>query len=264
MSTGFSLVKGVSVISRLKKQFEPSRAGLTRCAALIAVALVISATNAQATLISGLFPTGVDGSGNALAGGVTDPHYTLLSSDDSSFPTPVAAVVTSTKTNPFPPGWAVNTPNTATSAWISANPLESGAGSGLAPGTYIYRLTFTLDQNQNPALASITGHWTGDSISMIYLNGTYVPNMTNLTGLGGQPALLPFNIPSGGGQNLFVAGVNHLDFVVVNASRENASGLMVNDITGNAPLIPEPSTVVLSLIGGVGLVFAAWRRRRLA
>jgi hypothetical protein len=37
---------------------------------------------------------------------------------------------------------------------------------------------------------------------------------------------------------------------------------MVSDITGNAPLIPEPSTVLLSLIGGAGLGIAAMRRRR--
>ena len=88
-----------------------------------------------------------------------------------------------------------------------------------------------------------------------------MPGMTNLTGLFGPPQLLPFNIPSGGGQNLFVAGENHLDFVVVNQAF-GSSGLMVSDITGQAPPTPEPSTVVLSLIGGIGLVYAAWRRRR--
>jgi len=253
-------VKGVSVLSKNIQQLGSSRAGLTRAAALMVAVLVLGATSAQATLISGLFTTGVDGSGNALPGNTLDPHYTLLSSDDVKFPPTAAKTVIS----PIPAPWQVNAPNTAVATWISANPQQTGEGAsqtGLAAGTYIYRLTFTLAANQNPALATITGHWAADDLSMIFLNGVYVSGQTNLTGLFGPPQLQAFNIPSGGNQNLFVAGENHLDFVVVNQAF-GTSGLMVSDITGDGPLIPEPSTVVLSLIGGIGLVYAGWRRRR--
>jgi hypothetical protein len=241
------------------KKICSSRAGFVRSAALIAAFVLLGATSAQATLISGLFTTGVDGSGNALPGNTIDPHYTLISSDDANFPPTTAKTVIS----PIPAAWQVNAPNTPVATWISANPVQTGevAPPGLAAGTYIYRLTFSLAANQNPALASITGHWAADDLSMIFLNGVYVPNLTNLSGLSGPPQLQPFNIPSGGNQNLFVAGENHLDFIVVNQAF-GTSGLMVSDITGNAPLIPEPSTVVLSLIGGLGLGYSAWRRRR--
>lgn len=245
------------MLINLIKKLGSSRAGLTRVAALALVVLAVGAASAQATPISGLFNTGVDGSGNALGPNVTDPHYALISSDDSAFPIPVAKTVIT-----LPGTWPAN-PTTPPAAWISANPVETGESSGqvgLKPGTYIYRLTFTLAANQNPALASITGDWAADNVSLIYLNGVYVPGLTNLTGLGGSPSLLPFNIPSAGG-GTFVTGENHLDFVVVNSDL-GPSGLLVANIQGNAPLIPEPSTVVLSLVGGVGLMVAAWRRRR--
>jgi hypothetical protein len=249
-----------SVLFTNIKKIGAPRAGLLRSAVLIAAFLVLGATNAHATLISGLFTTGVDGSGNALPGNTLDPHYTLISSDDVNFPPTAAKTVIS----PIPAPWQVNANNTPIATWISANPVQTGEGAGqtgLAAGTYIYRLTFTLAANQNPALASITGNWAADDLSMIFLNGVYVPGLTNLSGLFGAPQLQPFNIPSGGNQNLFVPGENHLDFIVVNQAF-GTSGLMVSDITGNAPLIPEPSTVVLSLIGGLGLGYSAWRRRR--
>jgi len=224
--------------------------------------LTIGASNAQAVIIPGLFPTGVDAGGKVLPGTTIDPHYKLIASDDPNFPIPNAYVVATTGGYIFPPAWA-GAPNTLTSAWISANPLQSGTAGGTignSPGTFIYRLTFTLAPDQDPTKSTISGNWAGDDISLIYLNGVYTGN-TNLNGIGGFPTLKSFNIPAGPGPSLFVAGVNHLDFVVVNAA-QGTTGLLVSDITGDGPIIPEPSSIVLSLLGGAGLGIAALRRRR--
>ncbi|MBI2825612.1 MAG: PEP-CTERM sorting domain-containing protein [Planctomycetia bacterium] len=212
----------------------------------LAVVLVGVATSASADAIPGLFNTGVDAGGNVLPDGSVDPHYTLISSDDPSFPGPNALVVNA----PLPGTWVANS---STSKWISAR-SSLGVEQTLAAGTYIYRLSFDLtgfDFTQ----AAITGDWAVDDIGLILLNGTYVPFTTNVTGPG---SLTSFSIPSTAN---FVAGVNHLDFAVIN-SAPGASGLRIEGLSGTVPGIPEPSTVVLAGLGFVGLIAFRARRKR--
>jgi hypothetical protein len=249
------------VNSFFKQQTAASRAGLFRCAALILVALAVGASSAQATnvTIDGLYATGVGDNNLVLPGGTLDPHYVLTSSDDKAHPAPTAYVVTSTDANPFPPAW-LSVPNTATSAWISANPLQTGAGAvGLAGGSFMYELTFTIPSNVDPTQTTISGHWAADDVSLIYVNGNYISPYTNISFLlpPFQPVAQAFNITGA-----YQTGVNHIEFVVVNTTPGSTSGLMVTDIQGSGPLIPEPSTVILSLLGAVGLGVATWRNRR--
>jgi hypothetical protein len=226
-------------------------------AALAVFAALAVATRVDAVLMTvpGLFNTGVDASGNPLPAGTIDPHYTLIASDDPLFPGPSAFVTLPV----LPATW---TSDTSTGKWISPNPVQSPQDVsgppptvGNAAGTYIYQLSFDLT-GLDPKTVAISGAWATSTIGLIELNvgspgGGYVAGTTNLNGPG---AYTGFTIPVG---SAFHAGINTLDFVVVNAAT-GATGLHVERLSGNG--IPEPSTIVLATIGFVGLV--ALRRRR--
>jgi hypothetical protein len=214
----------------------------------------------QATPIPGLFNTGVDGTGAALPAGTIDPHYMLIASDDPQFPAPPpsSAFVTD---SPLPGTWAGNASN---SQWISPNALQTSLGTnfaiavvptaGNAAGTYMYDLPFSM-AGLSTALATISGAWAVDDIGQIYLNGVYIDGTTNLNGAG---TFTTFNIPAG---SPFVAGINHLDFLVVNTTT-GSTGLQVVGLSGNSPGIPEPSTIVLGGMGFVGLLVVRLHRGR--
>ena len=220
----------------------PSRLGLRAVVgATLAACVLAAATTAHAVPITGLYTTGVDNLGVPLAGGAVDPHYKLIASDDANFPGPNAIVVSA----PLPGIW---TPNIATAKWIA--PRADQIELGNAAGTYIYRLTFDLGAG-NPVGSSLTGLWATDNVGLIFLNGVYTGN-TNL---------LPPNTVSGFSiTSNFVAGINHLDFVVVNSS-PGPTGLIVERLIGDTPGIPEPSSIVLAALGCAGLVGLKLRRR---
>jgi hypothetical protein len=214
----------------------------------------------RATPIPGLFNTGVDGTGANLPAGSVDPHYTLIASDDPQFPAPPPASAFVTD-SPLPGTWASNASN---SQWISPNPLQTSVGTNFAPavtptagnaaGTYIYDLPFSM-AGLSTTLATISGAWAVDDIGLIFLNGVYINGTTNLNGAG---TLTTFNIPAG---SPFVAGTNHLDFLVVNTAA-GSTGLQVVGLNGNSPGIPEPSTIVLGGMGFVGLPAVRLHRGR--
>ncbi len=227
-----------------------------RRVAPVALAALLAATLiGQASATPLLYNTGVDDSGNALAAGVADPHYKLIASDDPAFPAPPAASAFVTNSD-LPSAWLPNTPTGAASQWISPNAVQTEpdanppANIGNVAGTYIYELTFDLT-GLDPSKVSINGAWAVDSVGLLYLNSQYVLGTTNIAGPAG---LSGFSIPAGSN---FVAGVNHLDFVVITGGP--TTGLRVEGITVG---IPEPSTVVLAGLGVVGLVFARVRRIR--
>jgi PEP-CTERM motif len=217
--------------------------------AVLSITLIVGATKrVEAVPIMGLFNTGVDGTGTVLPAGTIDPHYTLIHSDDPAFPSPAATVTD----QPLPGSWIADS---STSQWISPNPIQflaTGAPQGNAAGTFIYDMPFDLT-GINSALATISGSWAVDDIGLIYLNGVYVGGTTNLSGPG---VLTPFTVPTG---SSFTSGINHLDFVVVNAAI-GSTGLRVEGLSGSGPSIPEPSTVVLAGLGFIGLAGLRLRR----
>jgi len=106
-----------------------------------------------------LFGTGIDDLGTPLAAGATDPHYTLVASDDPAFPGPEAFAVGTA----LPAGWIA----TAGGAqWITpqTDPLDNGSPLG----SYLYRTTFDLSE-ADPTTASIAGLWAVDNIGLIPL-----------------------------------------------------------------------------------------------
>lgn len=217
----------------------------------LALSLSVGFGRTEAAPIT-LFSTGVDGSNNALPAGSVDPHYVLTSSDDPAWPIPDAHVVGTP-----PATWVPNNTTPGASAqWIAPNPVQVGdvAAPGNAAGSYVYEVTFDL--GPNPSQESITGEWAASTYGLLFLNGVYVGNSTNLNG---PTQLTPFSVPSTAN---FVSGVNKLDFVVVNAA-QGATGLYVGAISGSyTPGIPEPSSVVLAGLGIAGMLVYRWRRGR--
>lgn len=203
-----------------------------------AIVVLASATiiSASAVPITGLFNTGVDGSGTAWgAGGVSDIHYNAI-----LFPsTPFTPVTITDTAFPFPP-WLANNAN---SRWIG--PRASGQGPS---GNYGYRTTFNLPANADLSTVMLGGAWATDNVgSNIRING--IPTGQNSLSF---TALTPFTVTSG-----FQVGLNTLDFILANGS--GPTGLRVDRIRGKYDLIPEPGTFFLAAIGIGGLLV----RRRL-
>lgn len=187
---------------------------------------------ALAVPIPGLFNTGVDASGNALAAGSADPHYTIVETGD-------AAVVVK---DAIPSTWV---DNTGTYRWVWQT--VDGTPTNV---TRTFRTTFDLS-GLDPATAALSGTWATDNSGVdIFINGTSTGNTC-----GGFMSFCGFSVTSG-----FVAGVNTLDFRVQDVGV--ISGFLVGSISGTAdPLatVPEPSALALAL---AGLAAAATVRRR--
>ncbi len=199
--------------------------------------LTINAVAATYTTIPGVFSTGVDSAGTVLPVGTTDPHWTITSSPAG------AAPALATTVNFMWMG------NGASSAWINA----SGAGDDNAPaGTYVYTLVFSL-AGFDPTTAVISGQWTSDNGSTIYLNGVNTGITHSLP--WEFTRFDPFQLNSG-----FIAGMNTLSFAVdqQDATGINPEGLQV-DITSALAVVPEPGSPALF---GTGCSLYLARRRR--
>ncbi len=184
---------------------------------LLAAGAIVSAS-AQAAPVPGLFNTGVDNSGVTLAAGAVDPHYTLIVSPDPAYPGPNAVVA-------FPIANGFWLANNATSQWI-APAMPQGYPSGGTPhpdGIYTYRLSFDLT-GFDLATVNVTGGCAMDNTGTISLNGVSIG-----TNVGSYNPLTSFSINQG-----FVAGVNHLDFLVTNyaAGGSNPTGVRVQGLSG--------------------------------
>lgn len=209
--------------------------------AVAALTLVAGASAASAAIIPGLYNTGVDNAGVALAGGngVVDPHYTIVSSTSGVGFAGQPAV---TYFN------GAYIPNSAASRWVSLSATGSPGSN-----TTIYRLSFSL-AGLNPATAQLSGRWATDNAGNISLNGG-----AGSFASGTFQAYTAFSFNSG-----FVAGVNTLDFSVSDFGAPTA--FRVDELRGTADLaglVPEPGTWAL-MISGFGLTGLLLRRRSLA
>ncbi|MFO1318083.1 MAG: hypothetical protein U1F52_00510 [Burkholderiales bacterium] len=207
--------------------------------------MTLAASHAEAAILTDLFNTGVGATGSLLAGGVIDPHYTLISSADPARPGPAAYVVN----NGFPIGtWLQNGPD---SKWIGP---RADAGSGVLPGNYTYRTTFDLD-GFDPGSVAISGLWGSDNNGVdILINGISTGQTTTFENF--RSGLTAFAITTG-----FHAGVNTIDFLVHNGTNAaNPSGLRV-ELHGSAQPVPEASTWAMVLVGLSGMALVRVRRR---
>lgn len=219
-------------------------------ATIASAVFFMAASGSQAAVITGLYNTGVDASGIALAGpdgtpgaGATDTHYVVTATD---IDTPVNANAVTYKHPAY-------VPNSPTSSWIS-NSADGNPGLG----NVTFETTFKLVGST--AGVSISGLWGVDNSAEIFLNG-------HDTGIGlvfGFPAfeqLHPFTINT---TAWFLAdAVNTLSFVVNDAGPP--LGLRVDGLTSAAGAIgavPEPSTWAMMILGFAGIGFMTYRRRK--
>jgi hypothetical protein len=200
----------------------------------LAICLTIGAgvQNAHAlTPISGLFDTGVDGSGTPLAEGATDTHYVLNGTS-----------------SPFVydhPAYLVP----ADARFIAA---QVGGGYTVNPNTYT--LTFDLT-GLKASTASLSGNFEADNYGSIYLNGNLIGQDIQATVYSNFQSYTAF---SASGAD-FVSGVNTLTFVINDTGAPSA--FAVSSLSGTASAVPELSTWGMMLAGFAGLGLAGYRRK---
>ncbi len=188
-----------------------------------------SVTSAVARLtvtepIATLFNTGLDTTRTALADGLIDPHYTLLSNPDTGSPN---AIVEDSTAFPIVGGpWLGNT---VSSKWIG--PRLNTAPS--AVGFYTNRTTFNLT-NRDPNTVFIIGRWSSDNSGRdILVNGVSTGNPQSPTFAG----YTAFNISTSNAT--FLPGINTIDFVVENEASPGYTGLRVEFTASNARILPN-------------------------
>ena len=223
-------------------------------AAGAAMALGMAAPVGAAT-ITGLYNTGVDGSGKVLAPGAAEQHYVINATSNASLPLPnTPTVATSTS-------WSANDAvGSQGSAWISpftdANGVATKSTSYPDSQTYDYVLTFSLG-TLSAASAMISGQVQSDNFVTILLNGVALATQPQ------PPVPAPGSVSyfrsfsAFGADGGFLNGTNTLTFRVTDYGV--ISGLRVTDLVGTA--VPEPATWAM-LIVGFGLVAGQIRRRR--
>jgi hypothetical protein len=195
-----------------------------------------SVTSAVARLtvyepIPTLFNTGLDTNRVALADGLIDPHYTLLSNPDTGSPD---AIVEDSTQFPIVGGpWLLNT---ASSKWIG--PRLNTAAS--AVGFYTNRTTFDLT-DRDPATVVIIGRWASDNSGRdIRVNGVSTGNPQSTTFAGYTGFLINTSNAA------FLPGLNTIDFVVENEGAPGYTGLRVEFTASNARILPNiPPTITL-------------------
>ena len=219
---------------------------LVAALALLTVTSIVP--TAQASTIV-LFNTGVDSSGNPLANGAAETHYSLVSVPGL----PLQAI---TSVGGFPIGpWLGDD---SLSTWIGPNTTQA-TGPG---GFYDYQTTFNL-AGLSPTTASIFGQWSSDNEGVrILINGTDILNGNNPYGTSGSYSFehwQSFSVNSG-----FLAGLNTLDFIVTNGNgaddQSGPTGLRV-EMAGIASAVPEASTWAMMILGFLGIGFMAYRRK---
>jgi len=221
---------------------------------------------------------GLTSTGAGLTEGFLDVNFLLISAP-AGVTTNVYPYVVRTTANfgygyqepafPFLPGtWYPDSPEVK---WLGVQPSYAGpTRSTLGPsdpaGTYIFETTFSLTAAQ-VSTAVINGVWAADNNGTVVLNGTQVaasPDWCATDPLA-YCFLTPDTLIIDTG---FVAGINHLDFVITNDVQPgpgNPVGLwayLEGGSYGGFEPVPEPSTALLWGGGVAALAGIVLLRRR--
>ena len=282
----------------------PSR---SRSLSFLALAAIFAALGGlgfagTASSVTGLYYTGVNGSGGTLSGGAQDTHWSVVYSDvantlysGNSTYSGAPYVVSNSYIDS---GW---TPNTSTARWIVPPGAKNSSGTtnvggDLLPGngttgnndaTFVYQLAFNVAGTGTGAVAnkvSISLTIAADDQYTIYVNPTYdasgitsaaSASRTNAWNNTQAEYLQNYTDPNASANSNFVIGTNYIWVVVNNtnsvtgsstATSLNASGLLVYQV-GSAVVIggPIPETgTMLPVLGALGLFGWRWLRRRVA
>jgi hypothetical protein len=211
----------------------------------------VSSTTSNAAVVNvlenvpGVFSTGVNNLGQALAAGATDPHYTLVTNPDN------IGTTTALVQNPIPGSWA---PHSATATWIGPRNFTAAANgtadAGEGAGTYVYRTQIDLT-GFDLSTVQISGSWVSDNSGLaLRVNGA-ATGITNSTG-NTFGVLSPFTINLTNAPGL-IAGINNIDFVINNAG-DGYTGLRVVDLHAIGAIPPNtPPHIAVQPQGGTGL-----------
>jgi len=198
------------------------------------VFLLAVSFNVNSAVITDLYNTGVDNSGNVLLGGiVADTHYDITA--QSSYGVSLLGDAYTVGSG-FPIGpWVANTP---TSRWIG-----TGQSQSYGPYSLTFSTDFTIGSDADLSTVNISGLGGVDD----YLSGINLNGVSTGAAFSGFRSLSSFSISSG-----FVHGINTIDFLVVN-SGGGPTGLRIQDIEGTYETVPEPSIIALMGLGIFGL-----------
>lgn len=231
---------------------------ILRVLSLIAILACLAAAAPITTLVS---------TGQA-APGSQDPYWQYRATPSSPF---VPAYVTAPGTNGFPfYAWMANS---ATSSWISPNPVygtSSGVWGDGFSHIHLFRLVFALPANADPSTATFSYRFAvDDRLYAIYFNGQMILNDPTWAYSYNQFSPV-FTV----GPGSFWAGNNYLEvFVLNNSITGNSNPLTWNPValrfeivSSNFELlppppppggeIPEPASLLLTAAGlsAVGLL----------
>jgi len=218
---------------------------------LVCAVLLVVVGMAEAGTIE-VYNTGVDDTGNVLAAGASDPHWSILSGPGISSPIQAKA------TDPYAPYW-LPTGSDPQSMWV--NP--SGNADAYEPGTsasyFVYETSFDLT-GLIPSTASLSfGIAVDDDTVDMKLNGTSLGNLGAPHGTWGFNRFTPVTISEG-----FVSGVNTLSILISNWTGGLGSphGMRIEFTSATAEVVPLPSAawLGLGLLGALGLARRLKRR----
>ncbi len=206
-----------------------------------------AATQNETQLITNLFNTGVDAQGRLLAIGAADPHYEI-SGPQLPVTDPQAMVTV--------PNAAWNSGNEPFSRWIG----PANGSTQVSNGVYRYTTTFTIDPEQGPKTAQITGHIFADNSAVsISLNGVRAltqnfPWNVDDTANDGLPDVVQENAnfftivhgqDAGDGPVRFQTGQNTLVFSVPEPGPITFQGFRTYGMKGTVADAPPPGAVMI-------------------
>jgi hypothetical protein len=209
--------------------------------ALASALFLPSAARANAITV---YNTGVNPSGNVLAGGSTDPNWVLSGASGST------VVLAPPATPNFGSSWFPDgTVGFPGSSWIGATATNP------TPSTpYTFTETFSLT-GLNPATATISGVWGISDTGTLSINGQVIDTQSN-TVLGG----VIFTVPDAD----LLSGSNTIAITMTSDDgSDDGVRLLFNSATAAqlAGAVPEPSTWTMLILGFAGIGFMAYRRR---
>lgn len=194
--------------------------------------------------IDGLINTGA-----GLTSGKLDTRYTFEAISGTATGTDGYGVVA--KSAGLNAIYGVWLDNTAASKWLTPTANARQSYDDSTAGLYKWSLSFDLT-GLDLSSASFGGRWAADNDGYVQLNGSTISNGSTFS------SWTDFSADAG-----FVAGINTLDFFVINTVQRtgNATGVRVEFLDSYAiAAVPEPMPASLALAGLVVVGFIARRR----